>query len=256
MPGGIFDSSKTRVAPVFEALAASGKHWTSQLLQLSEFSPNRAEVDGLDLTFLRGAWGANETPLAPPVSLLSWMIRNPSKLRPQKTDHPDRLRLLQGDPAATALALDALRTSNTPRAWYLFEGPTVPDAYIETPDALIVVEGKRTEAGPTTDTTWLAGRHQIWRHIDAAWERRGRRRVFGLFIVEGGAGSGEVPAVWQAAVQDALAPATLATSFPHRGPEERTEIAAALVGVTTWQRVLAAFGLPESTLVDRLPSER
>jgi len=254
MPGGIFDSSKTRVAPVFDALAGGGKHWVPQLLQLAEHSPNRAAIDGLNLEYLNGGWGANETPLAPPVGLLSWMIRNPSMLRPQKSDHPERLRLLDGDPQVTALALDSLRASASHRAWYIFEGPTVPDAYIETPDALIVVEGKRTEARPTTDTTWLSGRHQIWRHLDAAWERRARRQVFGLFIVEGTPGTGEVPAVWRAAVEDALTPSALASSFPHRGPEERAAIAAALAGVTTWQRVLESFRLPSSTLVDRLPS--
>jgi hypothetical protein len=64
---------------------------------------------------------------------------------------------------------------------------------IETPDALIVIEGKRTESGATIDTTWLTGRHQIWRHIDAAWEIRGRRQVFGFFIVEGEDPDGRLP---------------------------------------------------------------
>jgi hypothetical protein len=117
MPGGIFDSSKNRVAPVFDALAGSGKHWVPQLLQLAEHSPNCAAIDGLNMEYLTGEWGANETPLAPPVGLLSWMIRNPSMLRPQKSAHPERLRLFDGDPQATALALDALRASASHRAW-------------------------------------------------------------------------------------------------------------------------------------------
>jgi hypothetical protein len=146
--------------------------------------------------------------------------------------------------------LNLLRSETSARAWYIFEGPTVPDAYIQTPDALVVVEGKRTEAGPTTNTTWLAGRHQIWRHIDAAWERRGRRQVFGLFIVESKGGTSEVPELWLKAVQDALSPAVIASSFPHRSPEERQEIAACFVGVTTWQRVIQEFNLPSSTLID------
>ncbi len=252
MPGGIFDSSKTRVAPVFSALSELKSDWVSQLLTLPQGVSNTFSDAGLDLAFQKGAWGETESPIPPPVSLLSWMIRNPSKLREAESSNSDRYLLLRGNPAATAKALDLLRTEGSDRAWYVFEGPTVPDAYIETPDAVIVVEGKRTEAGPTTDTTWMQGRHQIWRHIDAAWERKGRRRVFGLFIVEGEASTGAVPELWLRAAQEAVSPAVLASSFPHRSAEERTDIASCFLGVTTWQRVVQVFQLPHSTLIDRL----
>ena len=252
MPGGIFDSSRTRVAPVFDALAASKTQWVSELLSLPQNGPSSFSSAGIDLTFLSGAWGKTETPISPPVSLLSWMIRNPTKLRDADSSNPDRYLLLRGNPAATAKALDLLRTEANDRAWYIFEGPTVPDAYIETPDAVVVVEGKRTEAGPTTDTTWLLGRHQIWRHIDAAWERRGRRQVFGLFIVEGESATGDVPELWIRAAQEAVSPAVVASSFPHRSAQETAEIVSCFLGVTTWQRVVHAFQLPDSTLIERL----
>lgn len=118
------------------------------------------------------------------------------------------------------------------RAWYIFEGPTHPDAIIETPDALIVIEGNQTEAGPTTSTTWMPCRHQIWRHIDAAWEIRGALRVFGLFIVESERGL-EVPKVWSDAVDQSQSERVLDGSFPHRGNAERAARAACLIGVTT-----------------------
>jgi hypothetical protein len=252
MPGGTFDSSKTRVAPVFDALSALKSDWVSQLLALPQGVPNAFSSARLDLSFRMGAWGETESPIAPPVSLLSWMIRNPAKLREPDSSNGDRYLLLRGNPATTAKALDLLRAEGSDRAWYVFEGPTVPDAYIETPDATVVVEGKRTEAGPTTDTSWLQGRHQIWRHIDAAWERKGRRRVFGLFIVEGEPATGEVPALWMRAVRDAISPTVLSSSFPHRSAEERAEIVSCFLGVTTWQRVVQTFQLPNSTLIERL----
>lgn len=252
MPGGVFDSSKTRVAPVFEALAASNRNWVHDLLVLAEASPNRFSGSGLDLRFQSGAWGERETPIPPPVSLLSWLIRNPAKLRATEAEDSNRNLLLHGNPTAVAKALDLLRTDGASRAWYILEGPTVPDALIETPDALVVIEGKRTEAGPTTDTTWLSGRHQIWRHIDAAWERKGRRKVFGMFIVEGEPRTGAVPRHWRKAIEDALSPAVIETSFPHRGPKERSSIKSSLLGVTTWQHVVQTFGLPNSTLIERL----
>jgi hypothetical protein len=99
-------------------------------------------------------------------------------------DLEERKLLAGGDADTVVDALRGLRSPSGLRAWYLLEGPTVPDALLETPDALIVVEGKRTEAGPSTATKWLPGRHQMWRHIDAAWELKGRRRVYGFFIVE------------------------------------------------------------------------
>lgn len=253
MPGGMFDSSKTRVVPVFEALAAGDADWVPQLLGLAQ-GRDAAEVDepAGDLTFLKGHWGTNEKGISPPVSLLAWMIRHPEQLTTKTSTNPDRQRLLAGDPSAVELALDSLRRESADRAWYVFEGRTFPDAVIETPDALIVIEGKRTEAGPTTATTWLAGRHQVWRHIDAAWERKGRRKVYGMFIVEAKDSSDAVPSLWLEAVTDALEPEALRTSFPHRSAVEVESIQRCLLGVTTWQAVCTAFGLAREVLVEQL----
>jgi hypothetical protein len=252
MPGGIYDSSKTRVAPVFSALRECGADWLPALLALAVGNSAVTRQSGDDLSFLRGYWGEAELAVPPPVSLLSWMIRNPCSLKRATATNPDRLKLLAGDAETTERALDLLRSDAAHRAWYIFEGPTVPDAWIETPDTLIVVEGKRTEPGPTTETTWLSGRHQIWRHIDAAWERRGGRKVYGLFIVEGLDSTPEVPPMWLDAVTDAISAEALESSFPHRGQGERSAIASCLLGVTSWQRVVDAFGLPKSVLIDRL----
>lgn len=81
----------------------------------------------------------------------------------------------------------------------------------------MVIEGKRTELTTTTDTTWLKGRHQIWRHLDAAWETRGRRSVYGFFIVEGETDSadGRVPEHWRSASAACLTPEVMRSSFPH-----------------------------------------
>ncbi|HEX7440750.1 MAG TPA: hypothetical protein VF319_11715, partial [Caldimonas sp.] len=193
--------------------------------------------------------------LDPPVSLLAWLVRNLKPPAGASTIDSQRQLLLEYDPAAVAGALRLLRTDGGEGGWCIFEGQTFPDALLVTPDALIVVEGKRTEAGPTESTTWLTGRHQIWRHIDAAWEIRGRRHVFGLFIVEGD-GSGDVPPVWRTAIQAALTPETLTSSFPHRGPEEREAIARCLLGVTTWQHVCTHFGIDFTSLPGELADSR
>jgi hypothetical protein len=168
-------------------------------------------------------------------------------------DNEFRRRLAVGDPETIEHALRLLRTEGASQAWYVFEGPICPDVYLVARDALAVIEGKRTERGTTNDTTWLNGRHQIWRHLDAAWEVRGRRAVYGFFIVESDAASadGSVPELWHKAGQACLDRATLLTSFPHRSAEEIVAISRCYLGVTTWRNVCEHFNIDWRTL----PSE-
>jgi hypothetical protein len=243
MPGGKYDSSKTRVRPVFDALWASGRDWLPQLLELPTGGCKDAEVASGDLTITDGRWEPQEKCLNPPVSLLSWLIRNVDSLVSTALDNELRRLLSVGDPKTIQDALHLLRTEDASRAWYIFEGPTCPDVYLVARDALVVVEGKRTEHSTTTDTKWLNGRHQIWRHLDAAWEIRGRRAVYGLLIVESDAAStdGSVPELWRKAGQACLDPTALLTSFPHRSAEEVVAISRCYLGVTTWRKVCEQF---------------
>ena len=256
MPGGQFDSSKTRVAPVCAALRERGGDWVRELLTLATLgTPAAGTLLPADLTFLQGYWGSTERGLQPPVSLLAWLIRNLTPSLSPTTIDKHREGLLAGDPATVALALKLLRSKSDSRGWYIFEGPTYPDAFIETPDALVVVEGKRTEAGPTTSTTWQNGRHQIWRHMDAAWEIRGHRQVLGLFLVEGIAPTPtQVPKVWREASAATLSASVLEASFPHRSATEREGIRRGFVGVATWQQVCERCNLDRRILVDRVDS--
>ena len=247
MPRGRYDSSKTRVKPVFDALQASGPDWLPQLLALPTGGCADAKIKAGDLTLIDGHWEPHEKCLNPPVSLLSWLIRNAGSLASSSkaSDNEFRQRLFLGDPETVERALHLLRMQRTSRAWYIFEGPTCPDVYLVAHDALVVIEGKRTEWTTTVDTTWLSGRHQIWRHIDAAWEIRGRRAVYGFLIVESDAGStdGSVPELWRKAGQACLDPAALLTSFPHRSAEEVIAISRCYLGVTTWRKVCEQFHL-------------
>jgi hypothetical protein len=145
-------------------------------------------------------------------------------------------------------ALALLQTRPSGQAWHILERHTYPDVFLATPDALVVIEGKRTEAGPTTSTTWMPVRHQMLRHMDAASEIRGDRRVYGFFIVEAARESNAVPAHWVQAAEDTLAPAAVSGSLPHRSPAEREDIVQGFLGVTTWQAVCGTFGLDSDTL--------
>jgi hypothetical protein len=246
------DSSKTRVGPVFRALLErrpTSSMWVRDLLDLAagdacQHRPWRQH----DLTVKEHHWAPVEKGLHPPVALLSWLVRN---LPASPEDFPgsddisaNRRLLAEGDPVTIQRALTLLRQRGAQRGWQVLEGPTYPDAYLVTPDALIVVEGKRTEGAPTTRTTWMPDRHQMLRHLDAAWEIRGRRAVYGLFIVEAKEEApGGVPTTWSDAVRLTRAMETLRESLPHRSTEEQEGIVRGFVGVTTWQAVCKRFGL-------------
>lgn len=52
---GEFGSSKTRVAPVFDALKARGTSWVRDLLLLLEYGAPGADIpNSADLTFIKG----------------------------------------------------------------------------------------------------------------------------------------------------------------------------------------------------------
>jgi hypothetical protein len=230
---------------------AQGGAWPLPLLELAEYGSPDAELKpGIDLRVQEGFWGRQEKSLDPPVALLSWLIRNLRRTLPDREEGGRRVDLLRGDHRAILNALRTLREDYSARAWFIFEGPTCPDAYVVTKDVLIVVEGKRTEPGPTTSTKWMPGRHQIWRHIDAAWEICGDRQVYGLFIVD--SPGLEVPEIWCAAAHNTLSRAALEGSFPHRSATETAAISRCFLGVTTWRRVCARFGLSYEALPDSL----
>ena len=257
---GIFDSSRTRVAPVFgrlQCLDPSGRLWLQALLELANTRKlPRPEAGTSRLRLAK--WWPREAKLAAPPGLLRWLLENaeePSDAaawgrRPEVM--ANRRRVVDRDADTLAGALRSLQDRRPPtRAWYVLEGPSQPDVYLDSAETVIVVEGKRTETAPTTSTAWMRVRHQMLRHLDAAWEHRDGRRIYGLYIVEAenGTNSVEPPSTWHEAVESTISDEVLRGSLPHRSPEERSQIASALLGVTSWQAVCDEFQLPRAVLI-------
>jgi hypothetical protein len=140
----------------------------------------------------------------------------------------------------------------------VLEGPSQPDVYLASDDAVIVVEGKRTETAPATSTDWMRVRHQMLRHLDGAWEHRQGREVYGFYIVEAeqGTSSVEASAAWQEAVELTVSQQVLNGSLPHRSSDERSQIASALLGITTWQALCDEFQLPREVLIPEVLDDR
>lgn len=252
------DSSKTRVEPVFDRLVnqhETGFSWLPELIGLPEGGNSINNSPETDYTIHDYGWGTNEKKLLPPVALLSWLIRNPSwpldgKLSNNNQKAEKREKLIEGSQELVHEGLELLRYNPHNEGWHIFEGDTQPDVYIETEDLILVIEGKRTESRPTTHTKWMPTRHQMIRHIDCAWEIRGRKQVVGFFIVEGGGEATEPPLIWQKFANDTVKKDNIVASLPHRGEKECREIASCFIGVTTWQRVCREFGIEWADLPD------
>lgn len=255
------DSSKTRVEPVFSKLYeqdSSGQSWLPQLLRLPE-GENKLQILPEDSFLIQEhAWGSNEIKLEPPLALLSWLIRNPRKPQSGNLSNDSeitekRKNWINGSKDCILQGLTSLRNNSNKKKWYIFEGKTQPDVFIETESLIVIIEGKRTEHGPTTDTKWMVGRHQMLRHIDCAFEISAGKRVIGFFIVEGEDDSTSIPSEWLQFSKDTLNPNALATSLPHRGLHELEQIKSSFIGVTTWQRIcheFKDFGLSWENLPD------
>jgi len=258
---GKYDSSRTRVVPVFDGLFErdpTGGSWISRLLALPRHGARTLSTLP-DLHLREGCegvtygWGSHEVPLRPPRALLEWLIRNLPPVRSESALRSGetlmkRQALARRDPAVVAEALELLDRQADGRGWHILEGPSYPDVFLDTDEALIVIEGKRTEPGPTTATTFMPERHQMLRHMDCAWEIRGDRPVYGLFIIEGPA----LPPEWVGYASETISESVLRSSLPHRTIEERSMLKAGFLGVTTWQTVCDALKIDRCRLIPEL----
>jgi hypothetical protein len=264
---GIHDSSRTRIAPVFGRLQCvdpSGRLWLQGLLELA--NTRKLPTPEAGTSRLKVAkWWPREARLAAPQGLLRWLLQNveeppdPAAWGRRPEVMANRRRVVDRHAETLAEALRSLQERrSSPRAWYVLEGPSQPDVYLDSGDAVIVIEGKRTETAPTTSTAWMRVRHQMLRHLDAAWEHREGRRIYGFYIVEAesGTSSTEPPSTWHQAVESTISEEVLRASLPHRTPGERSQIASALLGVTTWQAVCDKFQLPREVLIPEVLDAR
>lgn len=245
------DSTVTRVEPVFSEIYSNRHKWPDWPLRLIRLARCRASnfIEPQIGAIQEPCFGETEAQIPPPPALLRWLVEHiqPPASGLISTDSETlrrREELINRRPDRILEALDLLSAGKRP-AWCVFEGPTCPDVCIKTEKSIIVIEGKRTENGPTRKTKWMKMRDQLLRHIDGVWdwEERGNKTVVGLYIVEGHETSGDVEEKWLKHARETISKETLSGSLPHRTDREREAIAACFAGVTTWQNVCAEFGI-------------
>jgi hypothetical protein len=253
---GKWNSSVTRVAPIFDRLFTddpSGANWLAGLLNLGS---RAAEVDipKIRPLLIEGhgpTWGPSELALPAPLLLLEHLVHSITPRQVAESGGSPYTRgkreaLAVRDADTVAEALRALRSGNRGRKWYVLEGASKPDATLNMEDAVLVVEGKRTERSCTSTTTWMGVRSQLLRHMDAAMEHFPGKAVFGLLLVEGEGGA-EALAPSQYWANESMAQfdsSMLSSSLPHRSPEDRSRMASGILGVATWQAVCAQNDIP------------
>lgn len=235
---GKYNSSVYRVRPLMEEVRKDHQNFL-RLLSLVDIgplsTPERYRYDGAD---------GGEMQLKPAKThLLALIDYLAAKVHTHRAvTGADRNALFFGDKAKRALAaqkakaeLNAHYGELTPasRPWYLFEGFTNPDIFIEGKDYVIVCEGKWTEPHLTTTTTYLSGdgayRSQMVRHIQGALNYSGKK-VYAFYIVDAECGYTEE-------LSKANFCAQLEQETIPLDAEQKKSIIASYHGYTTWQDI-------------------
>lgn len=269
---GLYNSSITRVRPFFQQLLrrdATGVSWLPRLLGLVAAPEPIIRSAGRPLlpqcatirSYADKVWnctipleGCFEYSVPPPGPLLSWMLRNPSKLTwPVKRDGSKRRyseaaqrqrEALIGGHGVTAAAAAQARgekalsdagAGGSRRQWWALEGFTEVDCCLESDSLVLFIEGKRNES-PSASVSWLRDRNQLVRNLDCAMDYAAGRD-FALLVMC----KRPEPAPPGRAFEDGL---------PHRTAEQRAELRQRYLGWVSWQSAAAALG------VDGLPHTR
>ena len=111
-------------------------------------------------------------------------LSNTMVLKINSATYLKREKLFAGDKKILNEALNLISTNNPlPKsAWYIFEGYTHPDIYIETDDSIFICEAKRTERRYYNKNNWLNPRDQFIRHIDSLLEQP--KKIYSFYLLD------------------------------------------------------------------------
>ena len=227
------NSSLTRVQPVFDYINLD----IQKLNQFFSLFDKKVSITS-KIHFCK--YGENEASIKPPKELLLWCINNIDKLNSvefekikesDSTTNRKRYALYTNDPATKQKALTELNNEHLPqKAWFIFEGYTHPDIYIETKNEIFIGEAKRTESILTTSTTWMIERDQLIRHIDSVIDSK--KKVYSFFIFEN-------PNLYN--LENYKKIEYYKKSLPHRDELETQKIMDSYIGFTTWEKINNLF---------------
>ena len=231
---GRYDSSKYRVTPLAKLIEGNQTAFDSFLKSV------RSEKTIPQLTCPKFAnayfYGENEKQLNPPkdhlIAIIEHVfIKNFVKSASVKGKRADLYGLngedcrLKAKNEAIKLIEENYSNKILPKEWYIFEGATNPDLYIEGDDYVIVCEGKWTESHITTKTTHLSNRSQMARHIQGVINYT-NKKVYAFYIVD--KDCGYLNDLTEKAFKEQIKTETIK-------PKRIDDIISSFYGYTTWQ---------------------
>lgn len=232
---GKYNSSTYRVAPFVKEIQGD-------LSKINQFLEKfNVKIDSLPTCYL---YGDNEKLLKPAKQHLLKLIEYFSKTEGVvvPTMNKDRELLLLGSKkeretkkreATRLLDENYDKLSSTCKDWYIFEGFTHPDLFIEGEDYILIGEGKWTESHITTSTTNLPKRNQMARHIQAA-RNNFNKRIYAFYLVD--EKCGYLGDLTPDAFRKQLAEETISID-----EAEKEVLIESFVGYITWQEINKIF---------------
>jgi hypothetical protein len=274
---GRYNSSITRVRPFFQYLInedITGQSWLSALLSLfpnikivfpdhqnigallhelttkAEFSDKILKRHGINNIQLEHCF---EYSLPPTKRFLSWLIQHPNSLHPpahlsndkEKRKYRENLLgrnglELQQVACQTALhELDKNGPLGSGKQWWAFEGFTEVDCYLEIPEFILLIEGKRTE-NLSQSVSWYPHRNQLIRNLEAAQalaDEKGKHYAVGVMSEK----SESFPTDQE-----------VDESLPHFAKEERKELLRHYIGNVLWKDACKGLDIPMDILPETI----
>ena len=246
---GKYNSSIYRVRPLMECIENDYDAFLSvlELLGISSLSkPTTYCYDGVLCS--EKQLKPTKQHLLSLIDLMATTEHRNVKITGQNSEHlffgdPD-VRKATGEQAKAELEAHYDTLTSSSRPWYMFEGFTNPDIFIEGDDYVIVGEGKWTEPHITTTTTYLPSRNQMIRHIQGTLNYT-QKKVYAFYIVD--ADCGYTNDLSKESFRQQLADETIQPDN-----SEKVAIVNAFYGFTTWQaihEILPQINFPDKNAI-------
>lgn len=262
------DSSKTRVRPMMRQLQKFDYETFMKILNLMKAGFIKREFNQIGIVnriaYNDEPINIKEFALTPSEKRLLYLLENAKKMFSNQdidkikslsvNTKKMRKQLISDDKEISDNALNFARKEieghssnlNWPKAWWVLEGDSYPDIFIETDKYIFVGEAKRTEAKITSSISYDKDRIQIVRHIEGAinynqvkYNDEARKEVISFYIVSTEfeknnldslvkTGKGDVD-MWD-------------NSLTHLNKNEISEIKNTYIGYQTWEEIEKQFG--------------
>ncbi len=228
---GKYNSSLTRVVPLLD-----------QLKQHNNFPNNLLNTINSNICITEPvitiAYGQNEKTIMPSKKFLKYLVQNSNILNKIALGIDDgsvtyikrkKLFELNIDTIKEALSL-INEDKSCLNKWYIFEGYTHPDIYIETEHFIIIGEAKRTEKYFTTKTKWLNSRDQLIRHIDSVIESG--KTIISFLLIDNSLSNSES---YKTGLSNYQSKEYFIKNLPHRNENEIELAMNSFIGYSSWE---------------------